>query len=59
MEPKESIFYNQPHIDYLPQQKEFFFAEDNLKFSSKFDSGNLYHIEKRYNESTVNIKEKN
>jgi hypothetical protein len=53
MEPKGTINFAQLPIDYNPQKKEFFFPEDNLKFSSKFDSGNLYHVEKRNNESTV------
>lgn len=51
----EPTFHSLP-LDYQPQQKEYFFGEDNLKFSSKLDSGNMYKLEKRNNESTVKIK---
>lgn len=31
-------------LNYMPQSKEFLFEEDNLIFSSKFDSGNLFNV---------------
>lgn len=42
-------------INYLPQSKEFIFEEDNLIFSSKFDSGNLFNAQ-RTQPFTVRIK---
>ena len=48
MEPLYTIL----PLNYHPQQKEFFFPEDEIKFTSKFDSGNLYKVEK-INENTV------
>ncbi len=48
----EPIFSILP-LNFQPQQKEFFFEEDNLKFSSKFDSGNMLKAERQLNNPTV------
>ena len=40
-------------LDYNPQQKEYFYDDVSLKFTSKFDSGNMYKLEKRDSDSTV------
>ena len=50
MEPLHNIL----PLNYQPQQKEFFFEKDNLKFSSKFDSGNMLKADK-INENIVHI----
>ncbi len=47
---------NNLSINYFPQQKEYYFEEDNLKFTSKFDSGNMLSAEKRPNKSVVILK---
>ncbi len=49
----EFYINSQLPLDYNPQKKEYYFPEDNLKFSSKFDSGNMFKLEKRNKESTV------
>lgn len=49
MEP----IYNVLPFNYQPQQKEFFFEEENLKFSSKFDSGNMLKVERSGNNSVI------
>ena len=44
-------------LNYQPQQNEFLFEEDLIKFTSKFDSGNLQNAEKiESNEVTKIIK---
>jgi hypothetical protein len=40
-------------VNYFPQSKEFIFEEDNLIFSSKFDSGNLFSAARSGN---LNVK---
>jgi len=50
----EPIFNILP-INFQPQQKEYLFDEDNIKFSSKFDSGNMLKAERHLNSSTVKI----
>ena len=45
MDSTNTIRANLP-VNYNPQTKEFIFEEDNLKFSSKFDSGNLFHAQR-------------
>lgn len=42
MEPP--VIYKTLPLDYHPQQNEFNFEE--IKFSSKFDSGNLLKVER-------------
>ena len=49
MEPNHKIL----PIDFLPSRNEFIFNE--IKISSKFDSGNLLDVN-RVNENTVRIK---
>lgn len=46
----EPVFNILP-LDFSPQQNEFFFEEENLKFTSKFDSGNMLKVEKRIKDS--------
>jgi len=48
----EPIFSILP-LNFQPQQKEFFFEDDNLRFSSKFDSGNMLKAERHLNSSNV------
>lgn len=45
MDSTISIKANLP-IDYNPQSNEFIFKEDNITFSSKFDSGNLFNAQR-------------
>jgi hypothetical protein len=52
MESKSNILSK----NYFPQQKEYYFEEDNLKFTSKFDSGNMLSAEKRPKDSVVIYK---
>ena len=33
-------------LNYNPQANEFIFEEDNIKFNSKFDSGNLFNAQR-------------
>ena len=33
-------------LNYNPQSNEFPFEEDKITFSSKFDSGNLYNVQR-------------
>jgi hypothetical protein len=40
-------------INYFPQAKEFSFEEDNLFFSSKFDSGNLFNAQRNSSFSVI------
>ncbi len=42
----EQPTYSTLPLTYQPQQNEFLFEEDQIKFSSKFDSGNLQKVEK-------------
>jgi len=42
----EQPIYSTLPLSYQPQQTEFKFDEDELKFSSKFDSGNLQNVER-------------
>jgi hypothetical protein len=51
----EPIFSILP-LNFQPQQKEFFFEEDNLRFSSKFDSGNMLKAERHLSSRTVNLE---
>ena len=33
-------------LNYNPQSNEFIFEEDKITFNSKFDSGNLFNVER-------------
>jgi hypothetical protein len=53
----EPIFSILP-LNFQPQQKEFFFEQDNLRFSSKFDSGNMLKAERELSSPTVFVYNK-
>ncbi len=42
----EKPVYSSLPINYQPQQTEFIFEQDEIKFSSKFDSGNMQNTER-------------
>jgi len=54
MEP----IFNVLTLNFQPQQKEFFFEQDNLRFSSKFDSGNMLKAERDSSKPIVFVYKK-
>jgi hypothetical protein len=41
-------------LNYHPQQKEFNF--EGIKFTSKFDSGNIYNVDKIHDTTVSKLK---
>lgn len=54
----EQPIYTTLPLHYQPQQNDFVFEEDKIKFSSKFDSGNLQNVEKTETNEVLKKKKK-